>query len=57
MLMRDTEYYMEVCKDDTQPEKRVIVKRHIEAIIAEIKSREGYKEVLDNDDFGAITPE
>ncbi len=55
MLIRDTEYYRELCKlDEYSPNRKEVVK-HINLIITELKSREGFKEVLIENDLGITT--
>jgi len=57
MLMKGTEYYMDLCKEDGDVRKRNIVQEGIDLIIAELKSREGYVEIIKDTDLGIITPE
>ncbi|HMJ47771.1 MAG TPA: hypothetical protein VK498_10585 [Ferruginibacter sp.] len=56
MLLKDTQYYMDL-KADGNYTQRAVVKKHIEQIIAEIKNREGFKEALQDEDTSAGTTE
>lgn len=52
MLMINTEYYMTLSRIDADTDQRKLAKHHIDLIINEIKTREGFKEVLDDNEPG-----
>ncbi|HMK04449.1 MAG TPA: hypothetical protein VK489_09665 [Ferruginibacter sp.] len=55
MLLKDTEYYMMLTKDNTNPPEKMLVQNHINLIVAELKNREGYSEVFSDNSLGIIT--
>lgn len=52
MLMKNTEYYMTLSGIDADASQRKLAKKHIDLIVLEIKSREGFKQVLEDKDRG-----
>ncbi|HTE23768.1 hypothetical protein [Flavitalea sp.] len=57
MLIKDTEYYMDLCKTVGNDRNKKIVEKHIELITTELKSREDYKEVFQDEDTATRTAE
>ncbi|HMK03748.1 MAG TPA: hypothetical protein VK489_06135 [Ferruginibacter sp.] len=57
MLMKDAAYYIDLCKTDTDVSKKKLVETHIELLTAELKSRDGYQEVFQDEDAGVKTGE
>ncbi len=45
MLKKDTEYYIDLCKEEGNAPQRNLVQQHIEMLISEIKTRDGYKNI------------
>jgi hypothetical protein len=48
MLMKNTEYYMTLSGIDADTEQRKLAKKHIDLIVSEIKTREGFKQALED---------
>jgi hypothetical protein len=58
MLIKSTEFYMQLCKEaEGDVNNRKLVQTHIDQIIAEMKNREEYKDVLKETDLRDIPPE
>jgi predicted P-loop ATPase/GTPase len=55
--MKDTEYYIDLCKNENSRPQRAIVKNHIDLLVAEIKSRDSHKDVFEEEDTRARTAE
>lgn len=51
MLLKDTEYYMMLTKENTDLKRKRLVQEHIDLILAEMKSRKGYSEVLNDNNL------
>jgi hypothetical protein len=55
MLIRDTEYYKILVSVNADSAQKKLVNDHINLILVEMKSREGYREVL-NDERSIPSP-
>lgn len=57
MLMKNTEYYMSLCKIGADVDKRKIAENYIDLIMDEIKTRDGFKEIVMDTNLVALTAE
>jgi len=57
MLIKSTEYYIDLCKTDQDINKRKVVQERLELITTELKNRDGYDEVFKESDLGIVAPE
>ncbi len=52
MLMKSTEYYMTLSGIGAETDQRKLAKKYIDLIVSEIKTREGFKQVLEDNEPG-----